>query len=244
MSVTKADTLALLQKQLLALQGYKALQSHQTFHIGLGPVNQAFPGGKFPVGAIHEFITTNNTQLAASGGFISGIMAQLMKAGGVAMWIGTRRATFPAALSLFGLEPHHIIFIDTQTEKETLWATEEALKCNGIAAVVAEIKELNFTASRRLQLAVEESQVTGFIIRRNPRQLNTTACLAKWQISSISSESIDDMPGVGFPSWKVQLLKVRNGKPGSWNLSWYDNGFQYNSPVIPYQQEAHHQNVG
>jgi protein ImuA len=244
MSVSKAATLAQLQKQLLGLQGYKALQSHQAFHIGLGPVNQAFPGEKFPVGAIHEFITTNNTQLAASGGFIAGIMGQLMQAGGIALWIGTRRATFPVALSSFGIEPHHIIFIDTQTEKETLWATEEALKCNGIAAVVAEIKELNFTASRRLQLAVEESQVTGFLIRRHPKQLNTTACLARWQINSIHSETTDGLPGIGFPSWKVQLIKIRNGRPGSWNLSWYDNKFQFNSPVIPYQQEVQQLNVG
>ena len=37
-----------------------------------------------------------------------------------------------------------------------LWVIEEALKCEGLAAVIGEIKELSFTQSRRLQLAVEK----------------------------------------------------------------------------------------
>jgi protein ImuA len=26
------------------------------------------------------------------------------------------------------------------------------------------------------------------------------------------------MPGVGFPRWNVELLKVRNGRPGTWQI--------------------------
>ena len=63
---------------------------------------------------------------------------------------------------------------------------EEALKCDGIAAVVGEIQELSFTVSRRLQLAVEQSRVTGFILRNNPRNLNTTACVTRWKITPLS----------------------------------------------------------
>jgi protein ImuA len=35
----------------------------------------------------------------------------------------------------------------------------------GLAAVVAEIQELSFMTSRRLQLATEQSGVTGFMLR-------------------------------------------------------------------------------
>jgi hypothetical protein len=34
------------------------------------------------------------------------------------------------------------------------------------------------------------------------------------------------MPGVGFPGWNVELLKVRNGKPGSWQIEWAESRFQ------------------
>jgi protein ImuA len=62
---------------------------------------------------------------------------------------------------------------------------EEALRCNRLAAVVAEIGELSFTASRRLQLAVEQSRVTGFILRLKPRNLTSTACVTRWRVTSL-----------------------------------------------------------
>ncbi len=104
---------------------------------------------------------------------------------------------------------------------------EEALKCKGLSAVIGEIQELSFTASRRLQLAVEQSQVTGFILRRNPRSINTTACVTRWQITSVPSELAEDMPGVGFPRWNVELLKVRNGTPGRWQIEFAAGRFRH-----------------
>jgi len=35
-----------------------------------------------------------------------------------------------------------------------------------------------------------------------------------------------DLPGIGFPRWNVELLKVRNGKPGSWQMEWKSTGFR------------------
>ena len=116
---------------------------------------------------------------------------------------------------------------------------EEALKCEGLVAVIAEMPEINFTASRRLQLAVEQSRVTGFIIRCNPRSLNITACVTRWKIISLPSMLPEDMPGVGFPRWNVELLKVRNGRPGTWNIEWKAGRFRHYSRLtaIPVEQQ-------
>ena len=117
---------------------------------------------------------------------------------------------------------------------------EEALKCEGLAAVIGEIKELSFTDSRRLQLAVEQSQVTGFVLRNNPRSVNTTACITRWKISSLHSELSSGMPGVGFPRWNVDLVKVRNGKPGNWQIEWVAGKFRHITPIsliVPVQQK-------
>lgn len=75
-------------------------------------------------------------------------------------------------------------------------------------------------ASRRLQLAVEQSCVTGFIIRHQPRYPGVTACVSRWQITPLPSELEEGMPGVGFPRWQVELLKIRNGRPGTWEVEW------------------------
>ncbi|MFC0775435.1 ImuA family protein [Terrimonas alba] len=221
MPASKADIIAQLQRDLLPLQGLKHAANDHTIDTGLGPINHAFPNGVFPLGAIHEFIAED---IAATGGFIAGILSALMQNGSTCLWISPYRTLFPPALHSFGISPDKIIFVDLQKERDLLWAMEEALKCNGLAAVVGEIKELSFTASRRLQLAVEQSRVTGFILRAKAN--NTTACVTRWNITSLPSELNDDMPGVGFPRWSIQLLKVRNGKPGSWQVEWVNRKFR------------------
>ena len=219
MSTSKADIICQLQKDILPLQGYRPLEGKSGFDGGLGFIKSAFPNRTFPLAAIHEFFCSNVEDVSASSGFIAGIVSTIMQRGGVSLWIGPNKMIFPPALKTFGIAPEKIIFIHLQKEKEILWAMEEALKCDGLAAVIGETPELSFTASRRLQLAVEQSRVTGFVIRRNPRNL-ATACVTRWKISPLPSALEDGLPGVGFPRWNVELLKVRNGTPGTWQLEW------------------------
>ena len=239
MTATKADIIVQLKRDILPLQGFKTTLNNTVVDAGLGPIKNAFPNSTFPIGAIHEFIAAGVEDTAATGGFVAGIISALMKAAGATIWISASRTVFPPALKSFGIAPDKIIFIDLKKEKEILWAMEEALKCKGLSAVIGEVQELSFTTSRRLQLAVEQSQVTGFILRRNPRSLNTTACITRWKITSLSSELADDMPGVGFPRWNVALLKVRNGKPGSWQIEFAAGRFRHVSKIaaIPLEQK-------
>ena len=106
---------------------------------------------------------------------------------------------------------------------------EEALKCGALTVVVSELCDLTFTASRRLQLAVEQSRVTGFVLRHRYKKLSTNACVSRWQVSSLPTDSIDDLPGIGFPKWKVELLRIRNGYPNTWNVQWNNGEFNISS---------------
>jgi len=236
---TKAAIIAQLQKDILPLQGFKKILNPGALDVVPVVIRNAFPNARFPLGAIHEFISTKVEDTASTGGFVSGILASLMLNGGACIWIGSSKIIFPPALKSFGIEPDKIIFIDLKKEKEILWAMEEALKCDGLSAVVGEMQELSFTDSRRLQLAVEESRVTGFILRHSLQNLNTTACVTRWKITSLPSELQDDMPGVGFPRWNVELLKVRNGKPGSWQIEFTAGHFRHISKIttIPLEQQ-------
>ncbi|CAN5810075.1 ImuA family protein [soil metagenome] len=237
MTGTKAAIIAQLQRDILPLQGFKKAPKNIALDIKLGAIKHAFPGHTFPLGAIHEFISIKPEDAAVTGGFVSAILASLMKTDGATIWISSSRTIFLPALKSFGISPDKIIFIDLQKEKQVLWAMEEALKCDGLAAVVAQIQELSFTASRRLQLAVEQSRVTGFVLRQNPRSLNTTACVTRWKIASLTSELSDGMPGVGFPRWNVELLKVRNGRPGNWQIEFMEGGFKQFNKVAEISQQ-------
>jgi protein ImuA len=226
MQATKANIIAQLQKDILPLQGCKRSSNGDSVDAGLGPIKDAFPDSIFPFNAVHEFFCTGKEEASASGGFIASILSTLMRSGGVCLWISSCRTIFPPAFKSFGIAPDKIIFIDLQKEKDILWAMEEALKCDGLAAVVGEMQELSFTASRRLQLIVEQSRVTGFILRQHPRTINITACVTRWRITCLPSVLANDMPGVGFPRWNVELLKVRNGKPGTWQIEWKAGKFK------------------
>lgn len=228
MPATKEDIIRQLRKDILLLQGFKPL-SDSAIDLGLGPITRAFPNAVFPTGVIHEFLSAGVENAAASG-FVAGLTGPLMGSEGVCVWISSARKVFPPGLKAFGIEPDRVIFLDLKRDKELLWAMEEALKCEGLATVICEIQEISFTASRRLQLAVEQSRVTGFLLRHNPRNLNAIASVARWNITTLPSERIQDMPGIGFPRWKVELARVRNGKTGTWQMEWSAGRFR---PVVP-----------
>jgi protein ImuA len=215
----KSSVIEELKKEILSLQGFKHATDNPA-HLGLGPLEQAFPNHAFPVGTVHEFLSASPEAAAATNGFIAGLLGQLMRQKHACLWISRRRTLFPPALKVFGVDPHQVVFVDAVQEKDMLWLVEEALKCEALAAVVGELHEISFTASRRLQLAVEQSRVTGLLHWQYPRAVTTTASVCRWRISPLASWQEEDMPGIGFPCWQVELLKIRNGKPGTWQLGW------------------------
>ncbi|HVG13679.1 MAG TPA: hypothetical protein VM935_01925 [Chitinophagaceae bacterium] len=231
MQTNKADIFAQLKREILPLQGIKSMLPGTSKDHKLGPIRFAFANAHFPLGAIHEFLCEEAENAAASAGFISGLISSLLKAEASVIWVSAKQTIFPPALISFGLSPEKVIFIHSGKEKQLLWIIEEALKCKGVSAVVAEIGDLSFTYSRKLQLAVEGSSVTGFIMRRKEKNIQTSAAVTRWQIHPTQSQSIEGLPGVGYPAWNVDLLKVRNGKPAKWKVAWASGKF------VPIQEE-------
>lgn len=240
-SERRADIIAGLQSDILRLEGFKPSNARMT-DAGLGPITEAMPNAAFPLGAVHEFLTAKTEDAAATTGFISGLLASLMGSSGTVLWISSGRMIFPPALKTFGVQPDRVIFIDLPSEKEVMWAIDESLKCAGLSAVVGEVKEISFKASRRLQLAVEQSQVTGFVIHHCTQKANTTACISRWKITSLASQSIDGLPGIGFPHWRVELQRIRNGKTGVWEVQFI--GGKFHTRCWSDQPSVKHQEFG
>ena len=220
-----SDTFLRLQKDILLLQGFKAATPAAANTGGLSLIKEAFPGHIFPLGAVHEFVCDTIEEKSVSSGFVCGIASFIMKRGGVGAWIGASGTVFPHALKAFGIEPDRFFFVDPSNEKEKLWVIEEVVKCNGFSVVIADIRNLGFTESRRFQLAVEHSGVTGFLLRRNTTI--KSCAVTRWHIKPAIGDVNSQLPGIGYPQWNVTLLKVRNGKPGSWMLEWKAGAFHH-----------------
>lgn len=230
----EVDQSVITKLRNLCLQGTRRELDEEATGLGLGEIEGAFPNGVFPMGVTHEFISTSSETAASTSGFLTVLLGKLLDQNGHCLWASTqpRRSVFPPALADFGIRPEQILFVDTKTAKDTLWVIEEALKCEALTAVVGEITELSFNESRRLQLAVERSKVTGLIHRFRPKTENVTACVSRWKISPLASAVKYQQPGLGFPQWNVELLKVKNGMPGRWQIQWSSNGLEYLAPEI------------
>jgi protein ImuA len=226
MGKSRSDIIQELRQDLLLLNGFPARHLHHSFDFGLPELEYAFPNHTFPLGVIHDFTSFTNEDRAATSAFVSCIAGKLLQKGGICTWISISRLLFPAALASFNIQPDKVVFIDVKKEKDALWVMEEALKCEQLSSVVGETRNITFTESRRLQLAVEKSKVTGFLLRHQPAVNYPVAAVSKWQITSLASEIQGGMPGVGFPGWNVELLKVRNGRPGTWQVQWNQGKFK------------------
>ena len=234
-----------LQQEILSMQGLGVPTGQAPLKLGLGPLEAALPNRCFPTSAVHEFITPTTLQAAAATtGFLSAIAGHLMQQSEKpCLWVCQHRKIYPPALKLFGIAPEKIIFTEARGTRDLLWTIEEALKCQALTAVIGQVSELGFTESRRLQLAVEQSQVTALIHRFQPRAINTTACVARWEVRPLATALSANTPGVGHPRWRVSLQKIRNGKPGAWDIEWSEVGFRlFTSAMI--EPTVALQNVG
>jgi protein ImuA len=182
------DTITKLRQEILLLEGFKAPETGAP-EIFIGPMADAFPNKIFPTGKLHEFIAPTIQKAAASGGFVAALSGTLMSSGGDCIWISRNRRIFPPGLAAFGIQPHRVVFCDIKKEKHLLWAAEEALQCKGIAAVVAEVPDISYVNSLRLQLSIEESRVTGFLLRYTGKNTQPIASAARWRVSPARSSS-------------------------------------------------------
>jgi len=241
--VSKAALIQQLQQDIFSLQNgqHPPLPPLQT---GLGIIEQSFPLQRFPAAGLHEWISHTPANAAATNGFLAGLLQHILPQQAYTLWISTWRRLYPPALRAFGLDPSRVIFVDIPRNKEALWAFEEALKSGAVAAVVAELPNISFTESRRLQLAVEDSQVTGLLHRYQPRQEHPIASISRWQIQVAPSFFMKDtLPGIGYPAWYIQLLRVRNGRLGRWHLVWADGTFQHPADAATAQENLSRQAV-
>ena len=227
MDKVRADIIAQLKKDVL-FQRFSKI--HNNLHVASGnlhPFASAFPLNQFPLGCVHEFICPGRESFSASAAFVAGTLSSLHLNKGSIIWVSNTKEMFPPAFTSFGLSPHQVLFIHLTKQKDILYAAEEALRCEGLSAVIADLRELSFKQSRRLQLATEQSNVTGFVLRNKPKFINTTACVTRWNITPAISTSYQNIPGIGFPAWNVHLQKVRNGTPQSWKVSWRGGRFMH-----------------
>ena len=226
-SSARTETLARLRDQIARLERTSVAPAHQAIPLGITAIDAALPGGGLLLGALHEVAGSgpDTEHGAAAALFLGGLLARTQ---GPVLWVRQRAdlfaQVFPPGLACVGLHPARVVFADAG--KEVLAAMEEGLAHPGLAAVVGELSQrLTLIASRRLQLAAEQSGVLAALLRRSqtfddPTLSAPSAAVTRWRIAALPSPPplphAPSVPGLGPALWRLDLTRCRGGQPGSW----------------------------
>jgi hypothetical protein len=156
-------TLSALERPRLERRGTtKALGA--TLPFGIDAIDRHLPEGGLRLGGLHELADSGPAleYTTAAGLMVAGILARLE---GPVLWAAERADLFPPALAHVGLALDRVLFVEAP--RAVLLAMEEGLRHGGFAGIVGEVRRLDATASRRLQLAAENAGVTAFALRRS-----------------------------------------------------------------------------
>jgi len=170
-------------------------------------------------GRLHEVIA-DHEQSAACIGF-GLLMVQRAAPGRVLMWVREDHSerhdgrVYPPGLAELGIDPTRLILICARDTKGLIEAARDAVHCDGIGAVMVEAQDraiaVDLTATRRLALAAERSNVTIVLVRLSDEPGSSVA-RTRWRVASAPSMPLEgDAPG--HPSFAVELVRDRGGTP-------------------------------
>ncbi|RZI76721.1 MAG: damage-inducible mutagenesis protein [Pseudomonas sp.] len=203
-----------LRAQIAQIEGTRGKPG--TLPFGVAEIDRHLPGGGLASGALHEIAGSPElADDAAATVFLAGILARLE---GPVLWCLRWRDLFAPALQLAGLHADRVIFVEAGSDTNVLLAMEECLRHRGLAGVVGEVAKYPATASKRLQLAAEASEVSAFVFRRASRLeagRAGSAAATRWRVISAPSEELP-IPALARPRWNLVLERVRGGESHNW----------------------------
>ncbi len=192
---------------------------------GIEAIDTHLPNGGLALGALHE-VSGGGPDVEHGAAAVLLIAGVLARHAGQVLWVVERADLFAPALDAVGLAPDRVIYAEAGKAKTVLMAMEEGLRHAGLAGVVGELTgRLTLIASRRLQLAAEQSGVICLALRRSrkhddPTLAEPTAATTRWRVSALPSPPplphAPETPGLARARWRLELLRCRGGEPASW----------------------------
>ena len=226
MPLARAESLAAVRAEVAALE---AGGRGRFDRLPLGePAVDAALGGGLALGAWHEIGAEGlEAEIAAAPAAFTALLALPLARRGWTIWVLRRDDLWAPGLEGLGFPPERLIQFCARDEAEALGVMEDALRAEGVAAVIGEVEAVDLTAGRRLQLACERRGAAGFVIRRRPfggparRETTGTAAATRWRVGSAPSEPAAGEPGqsclgLGAPRFAAVLERCRGGRPGAW----------------------------
>jgi protein ImuA len=154
----------------------------------------------------------------------AGFLLPQVERGKPLLWVQERMAILESGrIHPPGLGAGEFIHVEARDARAALWAMEEGLRCSGLSAVIGELwgdpQALDFTATRRLAVAAERSQVPCWLVRLSGTA-NLSGARMRWRIASGPSLANPfDPRAPGASAWDAELFRARGHPPGRWSIA-------------------------
>jgi hypothetical protein len=168
---------------------------------GFPELDIELPGGGWPAGALTEIFPAHEGigELRLLGPALAALSGRGLRIA----WIAPPYLPYPPALVAAGIDISSLVVVRTHSQKDTLWAAEQALRSNACGAVLAWPRTAKYAELRRLQVAAEGGPALAFLFR--PPQTAGESSPAALRIA------LDTMQG----GLALHLLKRRGAPLGS-----------------------------
>jgi len=167
---------------------------------GFPELDASLPGGGWPVGAIAELMSD-----AIGIGELSllvPLLSRLARAGRYIAWIAPPYLPYAPALAQRGLPLERMLLVRTRSLQESLWATEQALRCPAVGAVLGWPAYIVDKNVRRLQLAAEAGGSLGILYRPPEAARESSPAALRLRLHALPE------------GLAVEIQKVRGGRAG------------------------------
>ena len=192
---------------------------------GIPSLDNYLPQGGLSFGALHEIAPRHGKDIPACFGFIAAMLGRMShdapiifvfthNPGGHSRFSGR---LYGHGLNAFGLDPGRIVLVETQDDKQALWAIEEALRSRVPAVVVGMTgTDIDLKSSQRLNFAAGDSGRLLLLVQsENLAGLNVA--MTRWRIGAATATT-DRLGLIAGWRWQVNLERCRNGRTGEWRV--------------------------
>ncbi len=217
-AASRTEIVADLRRRLSRMEGLPS-EGESRLSFGLPALDRHLPQGGLAFAAVHEIAPAEEADLPAAFGFLLALLGRMPGRTPLLLVLSAKKLArcgrpHGHGLNSLGLDPARLTLVETANETEALWATEEAVRARGPAAVASALGgKLDLKTSQRLLHAARDTNSPLLLLRPGGESVATAA--TRWRIGTAPGAQ-DRFGMLTGPRWRVSLERCRNGPPGDW----------------------------
>jgi len=130
---------------------------------GFAALDAVLPGGGWPAGALTEILPAHEG--IGELRLLGLALGRLSREQRLIAWIAPPHLPYAPALDAAGIDLAHVLIVRTRSDRETLWAAEQALRAAVCGAVLAWPGRVQYAELRRLQIAADNTRSLAMLFR-------------------------------------------------------------------------------